>query len=94
MINIKECNEPLVNIKKVYPDLIINLGQERMKKEKTAYLRKSVAEMICRAKKELPKGITFIINDAWRPQYVQKEIMKRFIEYFIGKHPDWSKSRV
>src|SRR3989339_134113 len=94
MINIKECNEPLVNINKVCPNIIINLGKRRMKKEKTAYLRKTVAEMIWRAEKELPDGMTFIINDAWRPQYVQEEIKKWFIDRFSKKHPSWTTDKI
>ncbi len=56
MINIKECNESLVDIKKFCPNIKIDLGGRRMKIEKTAYLRKTVAEMILRAEKELPRG--------------------------------------
>lgn len=94
MIKIKECNEPLVDIKKLCPDLVIDLGKQRMKKEKTAYLRKTVVEIIYCAKKELPKGMTFIIGDAWRPQYVQQEIMKRFTKRFSKKYPNWPKVKI
>ena len=94
MVIIKECYEPLVDVKKFCPKIEINLGKERMKKEKTAYLRKTVAEMICHAQKNLPAGMTFIINDAWRPQYVQQEIKKRFLKYFSEKYPDWTKDRI
>ena len=94
MINIKENKEPLVDIKKMCPDLIIDLGKQRMKKEKIAFLRKTVAEMLCLAKKELPKGMTFIIGDAWRPQYVQKEIFKLFIEGLSKKYPNWSENKI
>lgn len=94
MINIKECNEPLVDIKKLCPNIKVALRKRRMKKEKTAYLRKTVAEMISRAEKKLPAGTTFIINDAWRPQSVQKEITKWFIKSFSKKYPSWSKDRI
>jgi D-alanyl-D-alanine dipeptidase len=94
MIKIKDNNEPLVDIKKMCPDLIINLDQERMFKEKTAYLRKTVAEMICTAKKELQKGITFIINDAWRPQYVQEEIYQGFMKRSSKKYPQLSQNEI
>ncbi len=65
-----------------------------MKKEKTAYLRKTVAKMVCEAKKNLPKGMTFIIRDAWRPQYVQKEIFTEFIKMFQNKYPSWPKEKI
>ncbi len=94
MIKIKECGESLVDIKKMCPDLVINLGPRRMKKEKKAFLRKTVAKMVCRAKSYLPKGMTFVINDAWRPQYVQKEIFQWFVKRFSKKHPSWLKSKI
>lgn len=94
MIIIKECNEPLVDVKKVCPNVKIDLGRQRKKKEKTAYLRKTVARMIAQAEKELSPGVTFIIGDAWRPQQVQKQIKKRFIASFSRKNPSWSKKKV
>jgi len=94
MIKIKECYEPLVDIKKLCPDLIIDIGPRKTKKEQKAYFRKTVAKMICRAKKELPKGMTFIIGDAWRSQYVQEEIMEGFIKRFSKKYPNCSKAKV
>lgn len=94
MINIKECNEPLVDIKKLCPNIKIDLGKWRMKKGEIAYLRKTVAKMICRAEKKLPKGMTFIIGDAWRPQYIQVEIMKCFIKRFSKKYPKWPKNKI
>lgn len=93
MIKIKECGEPLVDLKKFCPDLIINLGTQR-KNEKTAYLRKAVAKMVCQAKKNLPPEITFIIGDAWRPQYIQENIFQGFINRFTKQHPGWSKSKI
>lgn len=94
MIQIKECGEPLVDLKKACPGLIIQLNSKRRKKEKTIYLRKTVAEMICQAKKNLPKGMTFVVGDGWRPQYMQKEIFTWFIKHCSNQFPTWSKSKV
>jgi D-alanyl-D-alanine dipeptidase len=87
MILIRECGEPLVDLRKACPGVVLDLGRERMEKEKTAYLRKSVAEMINRARWELPKGLTFVIRDAWRPQEVQKDIYDAFIDRFRANDP-------
>jgi len=94
MIIIKESKEPLVDLKKFCPGVIIDLAKWRRKKEKTAHLRRSVAKMINKAKNSLPKGMTFIIGDAWRPQYVQEEIYQSFIKRFTRKNPAWTKSRI
>jgi D-alanyl-D-alanine dipeptidase len=88
MISIHECGEPLVDLRKACPGVVIDLGRERMEKEKTAYLRKTVAEMINRARWELPKGMTFIIRDAWRPRHVQKDIFDAFTDRFQARNPE------
>ena len=80
LIQIKENSEPLVDVKKYVPNAIIHLGKERMRLEKTAYLRRTVARMLKKADSYLPKGYRFVINDAWRPQYVQFAILNDFIK--------------
>lgn len=94
MIKINECGEKLVDIKKLCPNFVIDLDKKRMEKEKTAYLRKSVIEMLKKAEIFLSKGMTFIIGDAWRPHYIQEEILRKFAKRFAREHPDWSKERV
>lgn len=94
MIMIVEKNEPLVDIKKYCPGVIINMNKERLKKEKTLYLRKSVADKINEAKKYLPENVTFIVGEAWRSQKYQKNIYNGFIRRFTKKYPDWSKDRI
>lgn len=94
MVTIKECGEPLVDVKKICPDLVVYLTRHREGKRRVAYLRETVAKMVCQAKKELPIGMTFIINDAWRPQYVQKKIFKRFMNFFSKQYPNWPKDKV
>ena len=70
------------------------IASRENEREKTAYLRRSVAKILNEAVRRLPKGMTFVINDAWRPKYVQDEIKKRFIEHFGKKNPNWSDARV
>ena len=93
-IKINDNHEPLVDIKKYCPNIIIDIGKERLKVEKTAYLRKTVAKMLRRAQKDLPEGWSFIVNDAWRPAYVQAKIYFDFIKRFSKKYPRWSRKRV
>lgn len=93
-IRIKDNREPLVDIKKYCPGIKINLGKERMRFEKTAYVRKKVAEMLRTAQKNLPNGMNFIINDAWRSAYVQARIYFGFIERFKKMHPKWTERKI
>jgi len=94
MIPIRECGEPLVDLRKACPGVVIDLGRERMEKEGTAYLRKTVAEMINEALWHLPQGMTFIIRDAWRPQKVQKDIFELFVGRFSERNPNKSKEEI
>jgi len=91
MIKVKECGEPLVDIKKLCPDLVI---APNLKKENRAFLRKTTVKMVCQAKKHLPEGMTFIIESAWRPQYLQEKIFQQFVKRFTKKYPLWPKSKV
>ena len=45
-IKIKDNHEPLVDIKKYCPGVVVALGRKRMAVEKTAYLRMGVAKML------------------------------------------------
>ena len=53
----------------------------------TAYVRKSVAEKLMKAKELLPKGYTFEILDAWRPYGVQLELYKKYYNEVVQKLP-------
>ena len=89
MTKVFECHEPLVDVRRACPGIVIRLDKER-RSEKTAYVRKTVALMLNRAKKLLPRGMTFIIRDAWRPAAIQEKIMKDFVAMFRRKHSSWS----
>lgn len=93
-IKIQECNEPLVKLETACPDLIIRLNSKSAKRTCPAYLRKTVAKIICEAKEYLPKDMTFIIGDAWRPRTIQEEIHKSFMIRFTKKYPKWSEKQV
>ncbi|MFA6197778.1 MAG: M15 family metallopeptidase [Patescibacteria group bacterium] len=80
VITIRDNGERLVDVRKYCPNVVIRLGRRRMKQERTAYLRASVAKMLREATKYLPKGLRFVINDAWRSSYVQCGIYFDFIK--------------
>ena len=91
---VRDNKEPLVDIRKYCPDIVIKFGKRRDFFEKTAYLRLTVAKMLAKARRNLPGGYNFIINDAWRPAYVQASIYYRFFDWFRKKYPDWTPARV
>ena len=90
MIYIKDNRESLVDIKKACPAIAVKLHTG----EKKAFLRKSVAKRLCQAKSYLPKGYTFIINDAWRSAKTQQKIYNKFLNHFTKKYPKWPKAKI
>ena len=47
---------------------------------KTCSIRKTVADMLIKAKELLPKGYNFKIYDGWRPYSVQKALWDMYYE--------------
>lgn len=86
-ITIRDNGERLVDVRKYCPNVVIRLGRRRMKREQTAYLRATAAKMLREATKYLPKGLRFVINDAWRPAYVQCGIYFDFIRKGKKRYP-------
>lgn len=90
---IKDNKEPLVDIRKACPGVLIGVPR-RILKEYGALVRKSIAKMLNQAQKNLPKGIKPLIEEAWRPVWYQKAIYESFIKDFSKSHPKWSKKRL
>jgi len=93
-IKIKDNKEPLVDVKKFVPDVIIALEKRRLKKEKTVYLRKTAAKMLKKASKLLPKDCKFKIKDGWRPLKEQEYYYRRLYNKFKKRNPKWSESQL
>lgn len=93
-IKIKDSREILVDLKKFCSGIIIDLEPRRLKKEKTIYVRKTVAKMLKQAEKFLPPGHRFKIFDGWRPLKKQKYYYKKVYRKIEKKHPDWSKAQL
>lgn len=94
MITINDNHEQLVDVSKYCPDFVVALDKERLIREKTAYLRKSVVEKLNQASTLLPQNMTFVIRDAWRPSYVQFHIIQGFRNRFRTANPDWTEERL
>lgn len=93
-IKIEDNKEPLVDIKKYCPGIVIDIDAHRMRIEKTVYLRLTVAKMLHKAQKALPEGMNLIIGDAWRPAFIQAQIYFWFISTFSNRYPNWSRKQV
>ncbi len=93
MIRIKDNGEPLVEVKKYCPDFMIRIDRGVDGKPRKAYLRKGIVLKLKKARSYLPKGMTFVIRDAWRPADLQEKIKQKFVAMFMKKNPTWTKKR-
>lgn len=94
MIRLHDNNEPLVDVRMYCPSVKIALDKERLKKEKTAFVRRSVAKKLQKAQKLLPTGMYFVVRDAWRPAYVQAKIFFWFLERGAKLFPKFTKAQI
>jgi D-alanyl-D-alanine dipeptidase len=93
MIKVVDNSEALVDIKKYCPQLVVKWTRPTLSWEKSAYLRKTVADKLCRAQKLLPRGVTFVIGDAWRPRDIQKKLLDEVVGHLLKRHTSWSKHK-
>lgn len=91
-IKIRDNGESTVDFKKVCPKIIIGLIPRRLKKEKSLYARKTVAKMLKKAQRFLPKCYQFKIIDAWRPLKEQRKYYFQELKKLRKKHSNWSES--
>lgn len=91
---IKECGEQLVDIEKFCTTIKVDHSNRIVKKIGKVLVRKTVAKKLCQAQKLLPKGVTFILHDAWRSQKVQQTIFQSFIDNSDKLFPGIPKERV
>lgn len=94
MIQVKDNNEPLVDIMKVCPGIINGMDPLRKRYGESLFLRKTVAEMLKNAMTYLPPEVTFIVVDAWRPKEAQAKFYDYYEKKFSSENPDWSKEKI
>ena len=87
-VPIRENGEPLVDFLEMCPKLIQDSPRFHYKRE--TLLRKSVAEKLCQAADNLPKGYRFAVIEGWRPPHIQKRMYMGTWNRFKARHPDWS----
>lgn len=87
-IPIRECGEPLVDFTKACPKLI--LAEPVFEYRRATMVRESVAKMLDRASRSLPKGFHLGIIEGWRPRYIQRRMWQTSWMRFKKLHPEWT----
>lgn len=87
---IRECGEALVDFCEACPGLLLTspvFGYQR-----ATLVRATVAEMLNRALRFLPKGYRLGIIEGWRPIYVQRRMYLTSMMRFQNLHPEWNEA--
>lgn len=90
-IKIVENNEPLVDIRKVCPQLKF-MPDVGTPEGMTPFLRKTVAEMLDEASRKLSGDFSLYAISAWRSFKLQKAIWWTHYNGHKKLHPDWSEA--
>ncbi|MCH8273221.1 MAG: hypothetical protein IH851_00325 [Armatimonadetes bacterium] len=82
-VRLVECGEPLVDMRKVFPDLSV------LRAASVPWLRERVASMFDQARRRLPNGYSLGLREAWRSIDRQKLIYDRYFSQLKEEHPEW-----
>ncbi|MBI5797476.1 M15 family metallopeptidase [Candidatus Woesearchaeota archaeon] len=95
---IRECGEPLVNIREYNKDILIDIEKESRTAQNlepdTCFVRESVAIKISQAQSLLPEGVKIKVIDGFRPLSAQRKIYKQVFEEIKEKYPSWTEKQV
>jgi D-alanyl-D-alanine dipeptidase len=83
-IPIRDNGEPLVDLCRECPDLVVTACP--------TYVRKSVAEMLNRAQSALPAGVRLKVHTALRTTEMQRNGYWSHYKNLQEKHPEWPKA--
>lgn len=81
-VKILETGEPLVDIRDFCPEV-------QVREDSCSYLRRTVAEMLNRAQKNLPPGHCFRVGTALRTLRMQKRGWDSYFQRMKEEHPAW-----
>ncbi len=91
-VKIVDNGERLVNFLEMCPGLLLDRARFNYRRE--TLLRQSVAEKLCAANRNLPKGYRLAIVEGWRAPHIQQRMYRFVWERFQKEHPDWSDTQL
>jgi D-alanyl-D-alanine dipeptidase len=91
-VPIVECGEPLVNFLEVSPELLFDRPRFTYRRELLA--RKSLAEKLGVAARNLPEGYKLAAIECWRAPIIQQRMYKAVWNRFHERNPQWSESHL
>ena len=89
-VKIVDNGEELIDFLAFCPDLIQDRARFHYRRE--TLLRRSMAEKLCQANRNLPDGYRLAIIEGWRAPYIQRRMYQAVYARFQTLHPDWSET--
>lgn len=89
-IPIVESGEPLVDFMEACPHLVLDKPQFDYRRE--TLIREGVAQKLCQAVEQLPRGIQMAVLEGWRAPVIQQRMYRTMWNKFQSKHPAWSEA--
>ena len=87
-IRIVENGEELVDFLEVCPDLMLDRARFHYRRE--TVMRRTLAEKLGEANRNLPSGYRLVIVEGWRAPHIQRRMYKAVWERFKQQTPHWS----
>lgn len=87
-VRIVESGEELVDFLACCPGLL--LDEPRFQYRRETLLRRTVAEMLCRAEQALPAGVRLAVIEGWRAPHIQRRMYRAIWNRIAEENPTWS----
>ena len=87
-VRIVENGEELVDFLEVCPDLMLDRARFHYRRE--TVMRRTLAEKLGEANRNLPSGYRLVIIEGWRAPHIQRRMYKAVWERFKQQTPHWS----
>lgn len=89
--------QSLVNLSRACPHIVVRLDPQSRRLQKlprgVCYIGRETARALNRAQRRLPRGVSFMIWDGFRPRSVQRTMFEDYCRSLARRHPDWSATR-
>ena len=91
-VPIVECGEPLVNYLEVAPEILFDRPRFTYRRE--LFARKSLAERLSQAARNLPEGYKLAVIECWRAPIIQQRMYKAVWKRFQERNPHWNEAHL
>ncbi|MGP8302076.1 nitrilase-related carbon-nitrogen hydrolase [Streptomyces inhibens] len=92
-IPVKECGEPLVDVRTAAPALLVAADQHD-EQGAFAYLRKGVLRRLLAAQEALPDGLRLQFVEGYRPPGLQRRYFEEYVDELRAGFPEWDGARI